>query len=187
MSRSILAILLLFAVAQPALAGGSDEAFMEMVKTGDVSGVERSLAEGRNPDTKDWAGWTALAWAALLLKTEVIELLVGAGADIDYVSPGGKNSGTPLMMAAKKHDGRDTVAQLLSLGAGVNATDQFGRTALWMAARYGRLDTIELLLAHGADPTLESTDDKARTAIDIARARGHQEVAAILEKAKKTP
>jgi ankyrin repeat protein len=188
MFRSILAILLALAFARPVLAGGTDEAFIDMVKAGNVEAVELCLAQGRDPDTKDWAGWTALAWAALLLKTDVIEHLVGAGADIDYVSPGGKNSGTPLMMAAKKYHGRGTVAQLIALGAGVNATDQFGRTALWMAARYGRLETVELLLAHGADPSLESTDRKAKTAVDIARSRGHSDVAALLEKkAKNTP
>ncbi len=173
-------------LAPPALAGAGDEAFLAAVKAGDVAAVAQCLDAGADPDTKDWAGWSALAWAALLLETEVAAQLIDAGADIEHLSKGGKNSGRPLMMAAKKYGGLETVTLLVARGADVNGTDQFGRTALWMAARYGRLETIDFLLANGADPTRVSRFGKTKTALAIARARGHEAAAARLMAAGAT-
>lgn len=66
-----------------------------------------------------------------------------------------------------------------------------GRTALHMAARWGHLDVVELLLSHGADPAIkaevEGNDGPGGgnmvTARQLAEANGHVEVAQRLTKA----
>lgn len=174
---TFLALAPLFGLPQP--AGAADKqvlAFLEAVKAGDQPAVEAALAAGIDVEAKDWAGWSALAWASLLLHNDIVVTLLDAGADIEYVSEGGKNSGRPLMMAAKKHGGLPTVKLLVARGADVNGTDQYGRTALMIAARYGRYDTVDFLLDQGADPNAESRLSGLRSALSIAKKRNHMDV-----------
>jgi len=46
------------------------------------------------------------------------------------------------------------VQKLLHSGADVNYQDEYGTTVLMNACSYGYLETVEILLAHGADPNL---------------------------------
>jgi|TARA_Y100000814_G_C12319808_1_gene397890 ankyrin repeat protein len=156
---------------------------IKATKEGNVSLVTNILERGTPVDTTDWAGWTSMHWAALLLKNDVIKVLLDAGADIEKIGKGGKNSGTPLMMAAKKYNGQETIKILLMNGADVNGSDQYGRTALIIASRYGRKKTVQILLDSGADVTRISTLRSWRTALQVAKHRGHQSIVNILREA----
>lgn len=58
-------------------------------------------------------------------------------------------------MLAISHGHQDMVAALLACGADVNVQDADGATALMCASEYGRLDTVQLLLAQpGCDLTI---------------------------------
>ena len=87
------------------------------------------------------------------------------------------------MMAAKKYNGLKTVKLLTARGADVNGTDQYGRTALTMAARYGRIETVRFLLSLGAQPNAESIMQKWKTPLIAARLRGHEDIVSLLIKA----
>jgi hypothetical protein len=67
---------------------------------------------------------------------------------------------------------------LLEHGARVNArqgrTDR-GFTPLMEAAFNGQVEMVELLLGHGADPSMK--DDDGKSAVDHARVRGHAALA----------
>ncbi|KAM0697995.1 hypothetical protein Q7P36_002849 [Cladosporium allicinum] len=54
-----------------------------------------------------------------------------------------------LLTAAEKHQ-PSRVKRLLTLGAGIHCTDEYGRTPLHLAAKDHRKDTIEVLLQAGA-------------------------------------
>lgn len=58
-------------------------------------------------------------------------------------------------------------------------SDEFGLTALHRAALGGHEDVVDLLLAHGASPTVRSS--KGRTPIDIAAAMGYRQIVLKLE------
>lgn len=180
MPRQITFSLLLIIFALPAFAEERADALLAAAKTGDNKVIRALLAEGIDIQAADWAGWPALNWAALMLQNETIEILLESGADVEYLAKGGKNSGRPLMMAAKKYQGSATVKLLVAHGADVNGADQYGRTALIMAARYGRLETVQFLLAEGADPNAESIMKKWKTPLIAANLRGHIAVAALL-------
>ena len=164
------------------MAEERSDAFLEAAKTGDTDALRTLLAEGVDIHVADWAGWPALNWAALMLRNESIEFLLDFGADIEYLAKGGKNSGRPLMMAAKKYNGLETVKLLVARGADVNGADQYGRTPLIVAARYGRIEIVRFLLSHGARPDAESIMRKWKTPLIAANLRGHEEVAALLRK-----
>jgi ankyrin repeat protein len=99
----------------------------------------------------------ALVWAAKSGRVTSMAVLLERGARID-VEP---YRGTPLLWAAAL--GRaGAAAWLLDRGADVNQRAGFGGpahgegvTALHLAAQNGSLAMIELLLARGADPTIE--------------------------------
>ena len=54
-----------------------------------------------------------------------------------------------MVAAEAHHDG--TVRLLIDRGASVDARDTRGRTSLLLMAAKGRVDTIKILLAAGAD------------------------------------
>lgn len=92
---------------------------------------------------------------------------------------------TPLISAVNW--GRAAkAATLLQSGEGsVTETDSKGRTPLLRAVEQRRLDLVQLLLAHGADPY--APDAAGETPLSIARQRQLTDIAAALEAAAKQP
>lgn len=104
--------------------------------------VRKLLQAGANTSVQRDDGGTPLHRAGA--RTQA--LLIAAGADVNARDRRGR---TPL----------HTAAQLTEplLAAGVNVTDRSGFTPLHFAALAGASETIEWLLARGADPALQST------------------------------
>ncbi len=98
----------------------------------------------------------ALVWACKSGRLAVLDRLVRAGARLD-ADP---YRGTPLIWAAVCNR-TETVAWLLDRGADVNrkatfggATHGQGVTALHMAAQYGHMGVVRLLVERGADRSI---------------------------------
>ena len=138
--------------------------------------VVRALVEhGADVQARSTAGYTALLIAARADEPELARLLIAAGADVNDAAPDGL---TPLLVATVR--GHAALAiHLLEQGADPNAAGP-GYTALHWAAgswhteltghqmgiatdsdeewrsmngiRAGKLELVESLLAHGADP-----------------------------------
>ena len=70
---------------------------------------------------------------------------------------------------------------LLSANADVNAVDEDGETALYLAAEAGDSDIVKLLLDAGADVNIRNEDGE--TALVIARKENQQRVVQVLEAA----
>jgi ankyrin repeat protein len=84
-----------------------------------------------------------------------IQALLAKGADPNQ--RWGVNHWTPLMHAIHKNQ-KGSVAALIAGGADLNARCGDGISALMMAAGYGYVDIVQLLLDHGADPYAETAD-----------------------------
>lgn len=122
-------------------------------------------------------GWSELHVAAAFDRTEEVERLAKGPVAVDCRDKEGR---TPLHLAASK--GQLNSAKLLvGAGANVDARSKDGRTALYRAAANGDRRMVEMLFEAGADPTIGDVDN-FHSAIDIARAKGHIEVAKILER-----
>lgn len=89
------------------------------------------------------------------------------------------------MMAANRGH-LDIVSLLLSTGVDVDEQSNGGRTALWLACRWGHVNVAAALLRGGADYTLGTKDcdygtggDKSPK--DVAMEHGYADVVAVIE------
>lgn len=123
-------------------------------------------------------GFTALHFAGFFGQTESARLLINAGAAVDAVSTNPMRV-MPLHSAASARN-LETVRLLLAHGAPPNARQHGGWAPIHAAAQNGDRPMVELLLKHGADPKL--ANDEGKTTAMVAREKGHEELAALLEK-----
>ena len=78
----------------------------------------------------------------------------------------------------------DRLQRLLAGGADVDALDRYGQTALMLAIVNGSVEVARRLVQAGADRTLRGSGAPGfadKTAYDLARARGLQDLFAELE------
>ena len=99
--------------------------------------------------------YTPLHVAAQAAAGEVVEMLLGAGADAEApIEVGG--AARPLHLAAASGS-ELAVAALVAAGADVNATEEsWGQTPLIFAASNGRTAAVRTLLEAGADPAVHT-------------------------------
>jgi ankyrin repeat protein len=131
------------------------------------------LITARSPD-----GFTALHLAAFFGHPETVHALIEAGADVSARTTNALEN-QPLHAAVAASEARARLAStrlLVDGGADVNERQSGGYTPLMSAAQNGDEDLTELLLARGADPTLE--DDQGLSAVAHAEKAGHAALAA---------
>lgn len=125
------------------------------------------------PYNKDqFLSYAGSCWATMALLTTIAprrELAVIAPV---FEPLTGRSDETSLTIAASYYDNSVEVARLLSMNAPVNP-QRARMTPLRLASMSGDLETVRLLLIHGADPNLESPLSEAVTF-------GHAEVAQAL-------
>jgi ankyrin repeat protein len=121
----------------------------------DAAAVRRLLDDGHKPD-EGGDSWTALIWASRTGSLDVIKLLLDSGADMNLPGPTGDNwDATPLQHAILERQAA-AVRLLLDRGADPNRGAGAGTlTPLLLAAGDTDPSFVSLLLAHGADPTIE--------------------------------
>jgi ankyrin repeat protein len=122
-------------------------------------------------------GFSPLGLAAFFGRTEIVELLLKSGAEVNRPSANPQRV-MPLHSAVAGQHFK--VAQILiAHGADVNASQAEDFTPLQAAAANGQAEMVRLLLDHGADPSARTKD--GRSALDMAQALGHAEVVEILK------
>lgn len=134
----------------------SGTALMRVARAGDITFVKLFLLKGAKIDAVDTKGATALMYAVVAGKADVVALLLQNGSLVDPMER--RKGFTPLMIAAE-HGHADIVKLLLDAGADVNAKGTVhGSTALMLAEAKGNRDVVTLLRRFGADNSLFATD-----------------------------
>lgn len=149
-------------------------ALMQAIRDGAWKSFDIILA---NPKTDvnlgNQFGETPLMYVALLGDTARAQKLIARGAKVN------KDGWTPLHYASTKGQAA-MVKLLLANGALPNEISPEGDTALLMAVQTDSLETVQLLINAGANPSASNL--KAQDSIDMARLKGKDALARALEK-----
>jgi uncharacterized protein len=163
--------------------GGGLTALVYAVRSNDLDSVKTLLAAGADVNQVTGYGWSPLLVATQNRYYKLGAFLLEHGADVNLVNKGGW---TPLYLATDNRniesgdypvrksdmDHLDFIKLLLDKGAKVNARikdttetrtvftnqwlDENGATAFLRASQSGDLVLMKLLLAHGADPKIDT-------------------------------
>ena len=177
--------------------GGGLTALVFAAREGDLESAQILVAAGADLNQATQYGWTALLTATQNRHYALGTFLLDRGADPNIANKGGW---TPLYLATDNRnieggdypvrpgdlDHLDFIKTLLAHGANVNArakdstetrtifTMQWlyeeGATPFLRAAQSGDVELMKLLLAHGADPTIPTTNNV--TALEVAAGIG---------------
>ena len=146
--------------------------------------VDEDLNVSAGADANDrnqgfWSGWTVLHRAANTGQTDIAELLIANGADVNATTADFRY--TPLFWAVRR--GHRAMAELLIRnGANVDATDARASTPLHHAAMQGDIGIVRLLLENSAVVYVKtvSGDYPGETPLHTAAFAGHIEIAELL-------
>lgn len=120
--------------------------------TGRVELVQALLGAGVEADYVDNYGWTPMRYAYYYGKKGMVEELKSAGVSLSDTLV--SQTWTPLMQASAA-GALQEMANLISVGHEVDATDGSGQTALHLSCVRGDAEATALLLRHGASSNVQ--------------------------------
>ena len=166
-----------------ALAGlGAPLDLFEASALGRVDRIEEILrAEPQRASEYAPDGFTPVALAAFFGHADAARALIAAGADVR--APARNAFKVQALHAAVAGRNLEIVKAVLEAGADPNAQQQAGFRPIHEAGTNANRALADLLLAHGADPLLPA--DSGKSAIDLAREKGHMDFASWLEQQKR--
>ncbi len=141
--------------------------------------VAALLEKGARVDERDERGGRALHSAASNGNRDMAQILIKWGARVEESEPGY----TPLMYAAMGDDA-EMIRLLAKAGARVDVAakgEYGGDNPLLLAAQNGRVEAVRALVELKAN--LNVRTQQGETALDLARAAGHEEIVTILKAA----
>ena len=144
--------LLLVLLPMAGLTAGRSEV-ADALKAGDLAGARKLVEQHADVNAPQSDGATALDWAVYRSDKEMVDLLLGAGANARAAN---REGSTPLWLASINGDAA-IIAALLKAGADANEHLPLGRTPLMAASRTGNVEAIQVLLDHGADVNARET------------------------------
>ena len=159
-----------------ALEAASDATVADAARLGDAAAVKALLRNGADVNAAQGDGMTALHWAAQKGDTELVAMLLSAGASVRATTRLGGY--TPMHLASQAGHPR-VVAALLAAGSPADVRTATGASPLMLAARSGSVDTATRLIENGADINAKEST-YGQTALMVAAGLNRAELVALL-------
>ncbi len=177
--------ILLLTLGAASVIDAADLRLVEAAKKGDANTIRTLLASNKDVSSKDVSkidvntpaadGSTALSYAVQRDDLAMIDILLGAGADVKAST---RYRVTPLYLACTNGNVQ-VIERLLNAGADPNELELEGQTALMTAAASGKPDAVRMLLAKGARVN-EIEPYRGQTALMWATSEGNAAAADLL-------
>jgi ankyrin repeat protein len=128
--------------------GNPSKKLADAISSGDGAMVKKLIKNNPSLTKMPLENWTSLTLAAYNGRSEIVRLLLDAGADMEAKDQVAGE--TPLHWAAIKGH-KDIAEMILSKGAQVDSRDKWGLTPLQRAAEKGQRVVASILIDHKAD------------------------------------
>ena len=152
-----------------------DRELLIAAKTGNLGNAKRALQHAASLEAEDHLGRDAAQLARHHGRREIERLLDGVRIErSEEIS----SLDQKFLIAAIK-DEASSVENAIQDGAGLEATDPIGSTALMLASEYGNLNAVEMLLHYGASISAEEKEP-GYDALMYACSFGHEEIVQVL-------
>ncbi|MBG0794233.1 ankyrin repeat domain-containing protein [Methylocystis sp. H62] len=147
------------------------------VRAGDLAGVIDSLRSGAEVNRRGPEGFTPLMVASGLGQSQLVELLLTAGAEVHVIEP---RMGATAFHKAAQSGNTDVIRLLLNHGAFIDQQSPvLGNTALMDAVLHKHVEAVRLLLERGARAAI--SNHWRQTALDLAREDKLDAIARLIE------
>ena len=161
----------------------ADEVLVEAAKNGDTAAVRYLVGLPKvNVDYRNDEGVPMLAVAAREGHTDVVQVLLDAGADIEATDghPDLLSTGRTALHYACEKEELAIVKMLIKAGADVCFTDDIGTTCFMQAAGSGQTETVRYLLGVPKVDVNHAVCNTRATALHFAAMEGRAEVVQVL-------
>lgn len=140
-------------------------------RAGRIAIARQMARHGADLDAENAAGLTPIGVALVHGRTQLAEMLIEQGAELE------PQRMVDLLIQRGVSD-RDTLELLIEQGADLDARNEDGLAPLHRAVGQGRLELTTRLIRAGVD--INQLDATGRTALDIAIANDHRDIAKLL-------
>ena len=152
-----LVMILLNAGADPNIADENSDSSLHAAIYGYCSkeSVQSIIYRGAQVNAVNNIDETPLLIACSTAQRQLVRLLLKSKADPNIANIEGHGS---LHKAVNADCSRETLQEIVDYGADVNAKDRRGRTALLLSCFYRQMDSLNVLIKAGADPTIDDEE-----------------------------
>lgn len=164
--------------------GGEHAGFSPLIQAcseDSIENVTKCIQQGCDPNIINSLRISALMIAAQYDNYTIAEILIKAGAEVNYCAEGLLEASTALMAAASTNS-VETIKVLLKHKANINQVNTNGMTALMHAAKHNNIEAVAILTDNHADIEIKTFDFIKKTALSYAVTEGHYEMVQFLIK-----
>lgn len=161
---------------------GPDAAWFDAVKQGNLALVKEMVENGQNLEAKDEVslGQTALGWASFIGYLDIVQYLVGQGADIRATDTADVYNTVKSATLGGNAEVLAYLHNLLKDEVDWDAEEEDGETLLMVAAVDGRLEALEYILQFDPKSINHVSEKYDVSPLSGACKRGFTDVAQLL-------